>query len=58
MTQFDSIAEALIFVHGRNAEAEAARHALLCERSGDPDTAEGWRAVERAVRLKGNRLAA
>ena len=28
-------ADALIFVHGNRALAEAARHAELCERSGD-----------------------
>lgn len=43
-------AEALIFVHGAKAEAEAARHAILCERSGDTETAETWRLVQRAVR--------
>ena len=43
-------AEALVFVHGAKAEAEAARHALLCDRSGDPETAETWRLVQRAVR--------
>lgn len=42
-------AEALVFVHGAEAEAEAARHAILCERSGDADTAETWRLVQRAV---------
>lgn len=58
MTRYDSIAEALVFVHGARAEAEAARHALLCEKSGDLDTAEGWRAVEKTLRSKHNRLAA
>lgn len=43
-------AEALVFVHGSRAESEAARHAALCERSGDSDIAETWRNVQRAVR--------
>ncbi|NMD07548.1 MAG: hypothetical protein GYA66_06180, partial [Phyllobacteriaceae bacterium] len=36
-------ADALIFVHGNRALAEAARHAELCERSGDMETAARWR---------------
>ena len=43
-------AEALVFVHGNRAESEAARHAALCERSGDSEIAETWRHVQRAVR--------
>lgn len=43
-------AEALVFVHGAGAESEAARHALLCEKSGDNDTAETWRRLQMAVR--------
>lgn len=43
-------AEALVFVHGNKAEAEAARHAMLCEKSGDMETAVTWRLVQRAVR--------
>jgi hypothetical protein len=46
----NTFAEALVFVHGTRAETEAARHALLCERSGDTETAETWRRVQRAVR--------
>lgn len=45
----DLFAEALVFVHGTGAESEAARHALLCEKSGDLDTAETWRRLQRAV---------
>ena len=33
-------AEALVFAHGPKAEAEAAMHPILCEKSGDMDTAE------------------
>jgi hypothetical protein len=47
---FSHFAEALVLVHGTRAETEAARHAQLCERSGDTDTAETWRIVQRAVR--------
>ena len=48
-------AEALVFVHGKYAESEAARHAALCEKSGDTETAETWRKLQRAVReLRGN----
>lgn len=43
-------AEALVFVHGKMAESEAARHAQLCERSGDSETAETWRKLQSAVR--------
>ena len=43
-------AEALDFVHGNNAEGEAARHAILCERSGDGKTAGIWRKIQCAVR--------
>jgi hypothetical protein len=44
------LAEALVFVHGTFAESEAARHALMSERSGDMEIAEAWREVQRAVR--------
>ena len=47
---FSQFAEALVFVHGKRAEAEAARHAMLCEKSGDSETAETWRQVQQAVR--------
>lgn len=43
-------AEALVFVHGHRAEAEAAMHAILCERTGDMETAETWRQVQSALR--------
>lgn len=43
-------AEALVFVHGKSAESEAAKHALLCERMGDTETAEIWRQLQGAVR--------
>jgi hypothetical protein len=46
-TQF---AEALVFVHGVRAEAEAAMHAILCEKSGDTEIAQTWREVQREVR--------
>ena len=51
-------AEALVFVHGSRAESEAARHAALCERSGDSDTAETWRKLQAAVRNYRPKLAA
>lgn len=43
-------AEALVFVHGPRAEAEAAMHAILCERTGDMETAETWRQVQSTLR--------
>lgn len=43
-------AEALVFVHGKSAESEAAKHALICERMGDMDSAERWRQLQGAVR--------
>jgi hypothetical protein len=46
---FNLFAEALVFVHGTRAESEAALHAALCEKSGDHDTAETWRRLQRAV---------
>ena len=55
---FDQFAEALVFVHGKRAEAEAARHAMLCEKSGDSETAETWRQVQQAVRDFRPKLAA
>ena len=51
-------AEALVFVHGSRAESEAARHAALCERSGDSETADTWRKLQEAVRNYRPRLAA
>jgi hypothetical protein len=44
-------AEALVFAHGPKAEAEAAMHAILCEKSGDMDTAETWRKVQSALKF-------
>jgi len=46
---YDRFAEALVFVHGPRAEAEAALHAALCRKSGDEDTAETWRKVQSAL---------
>lgn len=42
-------AEALVFVHGKGAESEAAKHALLCEKMGDHEAAETWRRLQGAV---------
>ena len=47
---FNLFAEALVFVHGKRAESEAALHADLCEKFGDFDTAETWRQLQDAVR--------
>ena len=47
---YNLFAEALVFVHGTNAESEAALHASLCERSGDATTAKTWRKLQQAVR--------
>jgi hypothetical protein len=43
------VADALVFAHGRAAAAEAAKHAILAEKSGDTDLAETWRLLQRAV---------
>ncbi|MBL8791762.1 MAG: hypothetical protein JNM45_14820 [Rhizobiales bacterium] len=53
MTQngFAYFADALVFVHGPKALEEAARHAELCEREGDMETAARWR---RTMVLVGN----
>ena len=49
-TGMNLFAEALVFVHGKGAESEAAKHALMCERMGDMETAETWRQLQGAVR--------
>jgi hypothetical protein len=49
-TGLNLFAEALVFVHGKGAESEAAKHALICERMGDMDAAETWRQLQGAVR--------
>lgn len=51
-------AEALVFVHGNRAESEAAMHAALCEKSGDTETAETWRKLQRTLRDRRPKLAA
>jgi hypothetical protein len=48
-TGYSHFAEALVFAHGPRAATEAARHALLCERSGDTETADTWRKVQAQV---------
>ncbi len=55
---YDRFVDALVFVHGSGAEAEAALHAALCEKSGDEETAETWRGVQRAIRNLRPKLAA
>jgi hypothetical protein len=57
-TDFGQFAEALVFVHGRKAEAEAAMHAAICERSGDMETAETWRRVQNTLRFAAEKKAA
>jgi hypothetical protein len=49
-TGLNLFAEALVFVHGKSAESEAAKHALICERMGDMEAAETWRQLQGAVR--------
>jgi hypothetical protein len=49
-------AEALVFVHGLGAESEAARHAILCERTGDTETAVTWRRLVEELRRRKPRL--
>ncbi|MCA3556310.1 hypothetical protein [Aestuariivirga sp.] len=49
-TGLNLFAEALVFVHGLGAESEAAKHAQICERLGDMETAETWRQLQGAVR--------
>ena len=49
-TGLNLFAEALVFVHGKSAESEAARHAVLCEKMGDAETAATWRQLQGAVR--------
>lgn len=48
-TTYTEFAEALVFVHGKHAASEAARHALLCEKSGDTETAAQWRKIQRQL---------
>lgn len=51
MTQdgYSHFADALVFVHGPYAKVEAARHAELCERLGDTETAARWRKAMKLV---------
>jgi hypothetical protein len=51
-------AEALVFAQGPKAEAEAAKHAILCEKSGDMETAETWRKVQSALKMASYKKAA
>ena len=55
---YHQFAEALVFVHGIHAEREAARHAILCEKSGDTETAERWRQVQREILMLTRKRAA
>ena len=48
-TGYSHFAEALVFAHGPRAACEAARHAQLCERSGDTETADTWRKIQAQV---------
>jgi hypothetical protein len=48
-TGYAHFAEALVFAHGNGAAGEAARHALLCEKSGDTETAATWRKIQAQV---------
>ena len=43
-------ARALYDAHGDRAEAEAAQKASAAEEAGNPDEAETWRAVRRAIK--------
>ncbi|MDE2445657.1 MAG: hypothetical protein KGO94_05725 [Alphaproteobacteria bacterium] len=49
---YSHFAEALVFAHGKQALSEAARHAQLCERSGDTETAETWRKIQAQVKFQ------
>ena len=49
-------ADALVFAHGRKAASEAARHAILAERTGDTELAGTWRQLQKS--LESRRLAA
>ncbi len=51
-TGFSQFADALVFVHGTHAAGEAARHALLCEKSGDTETAAYWRKLQNQLAMK------
>lgn len=51
-TGYAHFAEALVFAHGKQALGEAARHALLCERSGDTETADTWRKIQNEVKVQ------
>ena len=51
-TGYTHFADALVFVHGRHAAGEAARHAMLCEKSGDTETAAYWRKLQRQLSVK------
>jgi hypothetical protein len=51
-------AEALVFVHGSNAEAEAAEQAAFCEKLGEMRTAQLWNHVQFALKFADMKKAA
>ncbi len=51
-------AEALVFVHGPNAEIEAATQADLCEKLGDMKTAKLWNHIQFALKFADMKKAA
>jgi hypothetical protein len=55
---YTHFAEALVFAQGPKAEAEAALHAILCEKSGDMETAETWRKVQLVLKMAAYKKAA
>ena len=48
-TVITEYARQLMEAHGSSAIAEAAQHAVACERSKDKEGAETWRRVEAAL---------
>ena len=51
-------AEALVFVHGPDAEVKAAEQAAFCEKLGEMRTAQIWNHVQFALKFADVRKAA
>jgi len=50
-TQVHVIARQMIAKHGFEAIAQAAQHAIACEKKGDAEEAQEWRHIEAAMKL-------
>jgi len=49
--QVHTIARQMLEKHGLEAIAQAAQHAVACEREGDREEAKEWRHIEDAMKM-------